>query len=465
MLLMIDSKHRRLTVSKRIFEESQNRLLTQAWRAKRPDPIHCNPTHVGASKGVSRNDKYDAPMKYALTDTTVKKAKAKAKPYKIADGGGLYLLVSATGAKLWRYKYRIGGKEGTFAIGEYPAIGLAKARTEHATSRDLVDHGVHPLHNRKAEELKQIADAGNTFKTIANNWIEKNKKRWTPSYLRQVERFMAADVFPQIGTLPIKQVTAAHVLKIMKQAEGRGAETIAILIRQWCSAVFRYAAANLQADADPAVALKGAVARPKVRHNAALSAKEIPALMTALGKFGGYRTTSIAVELLLLTFVRTVELRKAKWSEFDLEAALWRIPAERMKMKTEHLVPLSSQAVALVKELNEWTGGRNYLFPNYRTPKDCMTATTVNRALDRMGYRGKFSAHGFRSTASTLLHEQGYRPEVIERQLAHAERNKVKAAYNHAEYLKERTVMMQHWADYIDALCTGAKVYNIKVAS
>jgi integrase len=400
-------------------------------------------------------------MKYALTDIAIKNAKAKAKPYKIADGGGLYLLVSQTGARLWRYKYRIGGREGTFAIGEYPAFGLAKARAEHAKSRGLVDLGVHPLHNRKAEELKQTTNADNTFKAIANDWIEKNKKRWTPYYLRQVERFMASDVFPQIGALPIKQVTAAHVLSIMKKAEARGAETIAISIRQWCSAVFRFAVANLQADADPAAALKGAVVRPKVRHNAALSAKEIPAFMTALGKCGGYRTTSIAVELLLLTFVRTVELRKATWSEFDLEAAIWRIPAERMKMKAEHLVPLSAQAVVLLKELKEWTGNRNYLFPNYRSPKDCMTATTINRALERMGYRGKFSAHGFRSTASTLLHELGYRPEVIERQLAHAERNKVKAAYNHAEYLQERANMMQQWAAYVDALGAGATVVPI----
>ena len=170
-------------------------------------------------------------MKYALTDTAAKTAKAKAKPYKIADGGGLYLLISSTGAKLWRYKYRIGGKEGTFAIGEYPAIGVAKARAEHAKSRDLVSKGFHPLHNRKVEELKQVADAYNTFKAIAIDWIEKNKKRWTPSSLRQVERFMASDVFPQIGPLPIKQITAAHLLSIMKKAEARGAETIAILIR------------------------------------------------------------------------------------------------------------------------------------------------------------------------------------------------------------------------------------------
>ena len=262
--------------------------------------------------GYRQHNNYDATMKYVLTDTAVKNAKPKSKPYKVADGGGLYLLVSPTGAKLWRYKYRIAGKEGTYAIGVYPTLGLAKARTEHAKSRELVSQGVHPRHQRVTEELKQITDAGNTFKAIATDWIAKNGARWSPYYLRQVERFMGSDVFPEIGPLPIKQVTSAHILKIIKKAEARGAETVALQIRQWCSAVFRYAVANLQVDSDPAAALKGAITRPKVKHNAPLSAEGIPALLTAVGKFGGYRTTTIAIELLLLTFVRTVEMRKGR---------------------------------------------------------------------------------------------------------------------------------------------------------
>ena len=397
-------------------------------------------------------------MKYVLTDTKVKSAKPKTKPYKLADGGGLYLFVSPTGAKLWRYKYRIDGKEGTYAIGAYPAFGLAKARAEHANSRELVRKSIHPRQHRATAKLKVSNEAADTFEVIAKEWITKNSARWSPYYLRQVERTMAADVFPKIGALPIKQVTSAHVLKIMKTAEARGAESVAILIRQWSSSVFGYAASNLRVDADPVAALKGAVTRPKIKHNAPLSAKEIPALMTALGKFGGYRTTTIAVELLLLTFVRTVELRKAEWTEFDFATKLWRIPAQRMKMKTEHLVPLSEQVILLLNELKEWTGSRPFLFPNHRNPSECMSATTINRALERMGYGGKFSAHGFRSTASTLLHEQGYRPEIIERQLAHAERNAVKAAYNHAQYLPERTLMMQQWASYVGSLLTNATV-------
>lgn len=393
-----------------------------------------------------------------LTDIAVKNAKPKDVPYKISDRNGLYLLVSTTGARLWRYKFRVAGKEGLFSIGEYPQITLAKARDVHAKAREQVSQGIHPLHQRKLEELEKVSEAGNTFKSIANDWIGQNKTRWSEYYLKQVERSMSVDVFPKIGTLPIKQVKAAHVLQIMKIIEKRGAPTVAILVRQWCSAIFCHAVANLKAEFDPISAIKGAVKRPKVKHNQPLPAKDIPTFMQALRKFGGYRTTSIAIELLFLTFVRTVELRKAEWHEFDLDNAIWRIPAHRMKMKEEHIVPLSTQVVALLRELKEWTGGRLLLFPNYRTPSLCMTATTINRALERMGYGGKLSAHGFRSTASTILHEKGHLPEFIERQLAHAERNQTTAAYNHAQHLEKRTAMMQHWADHIDALVKDASL-------
>ena len=234
-----------------------------------------------------------------LTDTAVKNAKPRGKPYKLADGGGLYLLVSLTGARLWRYKYRIAGNEGTFAIGGYPEISLNDAREIHSKARELARQGIHPLHHRNTEKLKIENEAGNTFKAIAEDWISKNKNGWSGYYLRQIERFMASDVYPQIGTLPIKQVTAAHILQIIKKAEGRGAETVAILIRQWCSQVFRYAVANLQADVDPTYALKGAVVRPKIQHNRPLSAKQIPSFKESLRKYGGYRTTAIAIELLL----------------------------------------------------------------------------------------------------------------------------------------------------------------------
>lgn len=392
----------------------------------------------------------------SLTDAKIRASKPGLKPSKLADAGGLYLEVRPSGAKLWRYRYRIASKENIFAIGEYPEISLAEARSELAKARALVKQGLHPSHNRQAERLRNVSANANTFEAVANEWISKKANGWTPYYQRQVHGFLKADVFPHIGKLPIRKVTAAHLLEIIRRIEDRGAATVALLVRQWSSAIFRYAVATLRADSDPAAALRGAIHRPKVEHRKPLSRDQIADFLKALESYGGYRTTVIALHLILLTFVRTVELRKAVWTEFDLDHAKWRIPADRMKMRETHIVPLSSQAVVLLRELQTYTGGRDFLFPNYRRPKDCMTATTLNRALERMGFNGKdsigFSAHGFRATASTILNEKGYRSEVIERQLAHAERDKVRAAYNHAEYMGERTGMMQAWADYVDSL-------------
>jgi len=387
-----------------------------------------------------------------LTDTKIRNSKPGEKPYKVSDSGGLYVLIKCNGAKLWRLKYRISGKENHFAIGQYPAVTLADARKARDDARKLAKQGIHPAHNRAALRVAQVSENKNTFEAIALEWIEQNKKNWSAYYLRQVERALKADAYPYIGTLPMRSITAAHILEIIKRAEKRGAATVAILLRQWCSSIFRYAVSTLRADVDPAAALKGAVKRPKVQHSKPLASGEIPDFLKALNKYGGYRTTHIAMRLLMLTFVRTVELRGAEWGEIDFDGAQWRIPAERMKMDESHIVPLSTQAVELLRELHTLTGGQQFLFPNYRSPKACMTATTLNRALERMGYAGKFSGHGFRATASTMLNEMNYRSDLIERQLAHAERNKVRASYNQAEYLAERTLMMQAWANLIDEM-------------
>lgn len=410
-----------------------------------------------------------------LTDAKIRNTKPEAKPVKLADGGGLYLEVRPTGAKLWRYRYRIAGKENVFAVGEYfndkrgGHVSLDEARTERDKARALVKQGIHPAHHRQAERLATHAENANTFEAVAREWIAKKKSGWTAYYLRQVERFMEADVFPKIGKLPIRSVTAAHLLEIVKLIEGRGAETVAVLVRQWASAIFRYAVATLRADSDPAAALKGAIHRPKVEHHKPMTRDQIGDFVKALDGYAGYRTTVIALRLMLLTFVRTVELRGAEWSEFDLDRAEWRIPSGRMKMREPHTVPLSWQAVELLRELHTYTGGRTFLFPNYRSPKTCMTATTLNRALERMGFNGKdsigFSAHGFRATASTILNETGFRPDVIERQLAHAERDKTRASYNQAEYMPERRAMMQQWADMVDSIADGANVTLIKRAA
>jgi integrase len=410
-----------------------------------------------------------------LIDTRIRNAKPARKPYKLTDSAGLCLEVRPTGSKLWRLRYRIAGKENMFALGEYvqaPAgeskkdaehrvqsgrLTLAEARQQRDKARGLVKQGIHPAHNRQALRLTQITEGANTFEAVAREWIEKNKSRWSPYYLNQVEQFLKADVYRYVGALPIRSVTSAHLLEIVRRIEKR-APTVALLVRQWCSAVFRYAVATLRADGDPTVALKGAITRPKVKHRRPLARAEIPDFLEALGKSGGFRATKIAMQLLLLTFVRPVELRAAAWTEFDLDHAEWRIPAERMKMRESHIVPLSRQAVELLHELRTITGGSRWLFPNYRRPKTYMTATTLNRALERMKYGGKFSSHGFRATASTMLNEMGYRPDVIERQLAHKEQNKVRASYNRAEYLAERHEMMQSYANTIDALARGDKV-------
>lgn len=424
--------------------------------------VHGKPAKMRVSLRVSKGRYPCMP----LTDARIRSTKPEAKPVKLTDGGGLYLEVRPSGKKLWRYRYRIVDKENLFAIGEYPEISLAEARGEHDKARALVKQGLHPSHSRQAERLSTHLANANTFEAVANEWITKKAGRWTPYYRRQVENFLGVDVFPYVGKLPIRNVTAAHLLEIIRRIEDRGASTVALLVRQWSSAIFRYAVATLRAETDPAAALRGAIHRPKVKHRKPLTKGQIKDFIAALENYGGYRTTVIALRLILLTFVRTGELRKALWAEFDLENAEWRIPAERMKMREPHIVPLSKQAVTLLRELQTYTGGRGMLFPNYRRPKDCMTPTTLNRALERMGFNGKdsigFSAHGFRATASTLLNEMGYRSDVIERQLAHAERDKVRASPNQAEYMVERKAMMQEWSDLVDQLSLAEKDERLK---
>lgn len=386
-----------------------------------------------------------------LSETQIRNKKASQKSIKLNDGQGLYIEIKPTGSKLWRYRYRIDGKENLFAIGSYPDISLADARVERTSARKLVKAGIHPAHNRKQEKRRQAAEDKNTFEAVAREWVDQNKSNWSGSYHRQVTRAMESYVYPKIGISPVKKVLPADLLDILKAVEKR-APTVAILLRQWFSGVFRYAVSTLRADYDAAASLKGAITRPKVQHHKPLSPDDIPKFIKALDEYGGYRPTVIALKLLLYLFTRPGELRPAEWTEFNLNKAEWRVPAERMKMGDLHIVPLPVQAVELLEELKTITGGRTYLFPNYRRPVTYMTATTLNRALERMGYAGRFSSHGFRATASTILNEMGYRPDIIERQLAHAERNKTRASYNQAQYMPERRQMMQDWANHIDSL-------------
>lgn len=388
----------------------------------------------------------------ALTDTRLRTAKPTEKPYILQDGSGLYLEVRPSGAKFWRYRYWLTPeKDGRYTIGEYPAVSLAEARRERERVRELVKLGVNPTHEKKTDKLRQSHERANTFEAVAREWLERKKSKWSAYSHKQATSCLEQNAFPKIGKFPIRKVTAAHLLEILQAMEKRGAETYAMQLRQWCSAIFRHAVVTLRADGDPAAALKGALSRPQINHSKPMSAEQIGDFKAKLTKYGGNRTTVIAMRLMLYTFVRTAELRKAPWTEFDIENAEWKIPPERMKMKRVHVVPLPRQALLLLEELRTITGSGKWLFPNFRRPNDVMSATTINRALEHMGYAsGLWTGHDFRATASTRLHEMGYRSEWIERQLAHVEENKTKAAYNHAEYLPERRIMMQAWADWID---------------
>ena len=412
-----------------------------------------------------------------LTDTAIKAAKSEDKPYKLYDMRRLYLLVSVAGSKCWKWNYRLDGKDCTFTIGEYPGVGLAKARSIRDEAKKLVDQGIHPLDHKRTLRLRQKNEAATTFWGVAKEWIEIKTPSWSPYYAKQVESFMGryvgdADIGQRsIGSIDARDIyglvrgVAQRTSKSKDERKSSGAPTLAINLRQWCSAVFRHAIVSGRAKTNPVADLKAGdvIVRPPVKNNRALSPAEISNLLAALCRYRGTRSTRIAVELLLLTFVRTGELRMATWGEFDLKKAIWTIPARRMKIKAngDHVVPLSRQAALLLEELREVNSypanDRNQLlFPNRVKLDTCISATTINRALEYMKLNGKgtigFSAHGFRGTASTLLHEMGFRPEVIEVQLAHKESNSVKAAYNKALYLNDRVSMMQKWADYIDTL-------------
>ncbi|MCY1406392.1 putative prophage CPS-53 integrase [compost metagenome] len=388
-----------------------------------------------------------------LTDVKIRQAKAGDTPIKLADSGGLYLEVKPGGSKLWRYRYRIAGKENVYAIGSYPSVSLAEARAERDTARDHVKAGRHPSHVRQTEKARQVAENRNTFKSVAEEWIEERLSKRTEKYRDQIRRAFEGNVYPVIGRLPMREITAAQVLDIMRRMDGRGASAYALQVRQWISAVFCYGVVTLRADADPAAAVKGAVERGEINHSRPMSREQLGIYLRAVDRYKGFRVTVIALRLLPMLFTRTVELRSARWDEFDLEQALWTVPAERMKMRRIYLVPLSTQAVALLKSLREVTGGE-LLFPGLKDPARPISPTTLNRAMEYMGLKG-WHCHDFRATANTHLEEMGrFRPKVIDVQLAHKEKDKTRAAYNHAVYLDERREMMQVWADWVEE-CKG----------
>jgi integrase len=404
-------------------------------------------------------------IRVALSDTAARKAKGRDKPYKLADAGGLYLLVKPDAAKYWRLKYRHAGKERLLAIGVYPQTSLAEARQAREDAKRLIKQGLDPVTYRKQQRHVAEANAANTFGAVAREWLEKYGHRWVPIHLERVSQSLKLNVLPDLENRPIREITAPELLATMRRVEHRGALDMAQRVLQRCSAVFRYGVAAGHCDRNPAADLRGALKPPKRGNFASLAAVDLPEYLKKLETYDGKIETRLALRLLLQTFVRTTELRAAEWTEFDIDAAEWRIPAARMKMGAEHIVPLSMQALALLEELRPLTGHSRFLFPNQANPQTCMSENTMLYALYRMGYHSRATGHGFRTTASTILNEQGFDADAIERQLAHAERNKVRAAYNKAEYLPARRKMMQAWADYLDGIAAGAKVKPIRRAA
>jgi len=396
-----------------------------------------------------------------LNNTQIGNAKAPNKPVKLTDGEGLYLLVTPQGSKHWRLRYRLAGKENVYAIGAYPVIGLKEAREKKIAAKKLIAKGIHPAHDRKLEKIRQAHEHANSFEAVAKEWLTNQADSWTPRTLQQRQSILERDVYPEIGTLPIKQVTPAHVLAILKNIESR-APSIAVIANQLIGSISRYAVATLRADTDPTNPLRGSLKQIQTQHKKPLTPEEIPGFMAALEAYPGYFSNKIALKLLILTLVRTVELLHARWGEFDLDSATWIIPAERMKKRQQHTVPLSKQAVVLLEHLRPLTGNSEYLFPNRSNLTRPVSIGVLWKIVARMGYQGHFSPHGIRATGSTILNEQGFRADVIERQLAHQERDKTRASYNQAEYLKERRLMMQQWADYLDVLVEGGDVVPIK---
>jgi integrase len=401
-----------------------------------------------------------------LTDPKCRTATSGGKALrKLADGKGLQLWIHADGRKYWRLRYWIGGKEKSLSLGVYPEVTLKQARLRRDAERKRLADGLDPSAERRAAKLRARLAAENSFEAVAREWYEKQAHTWVPNHSSDVLRRLESNIFPALGARPIAQIDAPELLAAVRKVESRGAYDLAHRVLQVCGQVFRYGIATGRCTRDLAADLRGALTPHVKKNQAAVRPEDLPALLRAIATYDqlGDRQTMLALRLLALTFVRTGELIGATWTEIDREAALWIIPAARMKARAEHLVPLTRQAMAILDELRELCRGSHFVFPGRNRDKP-ISNNTMLFALYRLGYKGKMTGHGFRAVASTILNEQGWRPDVIERQLAHAERNEVRGAYNRAEYLPERIKLMQAWADYVDAIEQGAKVLPFRAA-
>lgn len=402
----------------------------------------------------------------ALTDVRIRKEQPREKKFRLSDEKGLYLEVATNGSKYWRLKYRYAGKEKLLALGVYGDVSLKEAREKRDTARRQLAEGIDPSQHKQMVKAARLVASENSFQAVAMEWMLKNANVWSPDHGLKIRRRLERDLFPWIGRRPVTEITPIELLSALRRIEKRGRIETAHRALQNCSQVFRYAVATARISSDPSRDLRGALPPVKPKHHASITDRAgVSTLLQDLAGYQGSLVVACALRLAPLLFVRPGELRHAEWKEIDFEVAEWRIPAAKMKARVQHIVPLATQAIAAFRELQPFTGRGKYVFPSVRTSNRPMSENTVNAALRRMGYtREQMTGHGFRSIASTMLNEQGWHRDAIERQLAHGERDSVRAAYNYAEHLAERRRMMQAWADYLDALQRGSSVVPMRAA-
>jgi len=389
-----------------------------------------------------------------LTELGVRKAKPSSKPKKFSDGGGLFLLLHPSGSKYWRMKYRFIGKEKLLAFGVWPEVSLTEARKKRNEAKQLIKSGKDPSAANKNLKVSQKVAQSNTFGSVTEEWLEIKQKEWKSFYFDDVKSSIEIHLLPDLSQRPIEDITSSEILSVLKKIEEQGKLEVASRSRQKCGAIFTYANLRQLCTSNPVSNLKGALASPKKKKFNSLSPKDLPQFLVKLDEYDGAIITKLALRFVLLTFARTIEIRFANWNEFDLEdeEPIWRIPEEKMKMGREHVVPLSSQALVVLKEVRRFTQGDKYVFHQLNNPNKPMSENTMLYAMYRMGYHSRATVHGLRATMSTLLNEKGHNPDVIEHLLSHQESNKVRAAYNRAEYLSERRITLQWLADHLDSL-------------
>lgn len=393
-----------------------------------------------------------------LTVKQIDSSKPKEKDYKLSDGGGLYLLVKTNGGKYWRLKYRIDGKEKLLAIGIYPTVTLADARRKRDDAKRLLADGIDPNQQRKEQKQASKIDSVNTFKNIALEWYEGRKDRWSVGYRDDMMDAFEKDVFPYIGNRPIAEIKPMELLEVLSIMEKRGATEKLKKVRQRCGEVWKYAIITGRAEYNPAPDLASAFVPHKREHYAHLSVSELPEFLSSIDKYMGSQIVRVALRVLILTGVRPGELRKAEWSEINFDTGVWEIPAEKMKMRRPHIVPLSEQVIDLLKQIHPISGSYQYIFPSRTDYRKHISDMALNTMIRRMGYSGRATGHGFRHTMSTILHEQGYNTAWIETQLAHVDKNSIRGTYNHAQYIDGRREMLQWYADYMDTLENGDNI-------